>query len=155
MKKTILKIIRRICIAILILLLGLIVFVTIICPINNNFKAKEIVDEMKALQLPEDTQFVEGYSNAGKLCGNGNGMQYFGALLVKSELSLEELKDYYSQYDANDTCNVVEHQIGSEIKQIENQMCSFETDVVGDNFYIIYTWGDYNGISSEFDLRGN
>lgn len=37
---------------------------------------------------------IESLSQAGKLTGNGNGMQYFGAILIRSELSLEELETY-------------------------------------------------------------
>ena len=49
--------------------------------------------------LPEKTQLVESNSVAGKIYGNGNGMQYIGQLLVTTELSEEELKAYYSSID--------------------------------------------------------
>ena len=47
--------------------------------------------ELCETPLPEKTELIESISRAGKLTGNGNGMQYFGAILIRSDLSLEEL----------------------------------------------------------------
>ncbi len=124
----------------------------ILCPINNDNVAKNIVNELQQIPLPEKTVIVEEKSIAAKLCGNGNGMQYFGALLLKSELSQDDLNLYYTQFSEK---YHVKPQSDSEIKQIETQIVYFDTNIDGDNYYILYTWGDYYGISSEFDLRGH
>ena len=68
--------------------------------ITNNCIADKIEKDLAKYQLPSDTELVDSISAAGKMSGNGNGMQYMGAILVKSKLSAEELKEYYdSDFD--------------------------------------------------------
>ena len=64
-------------------------------PVYNNYCAYNVEKMLCETPLPEQTELIEAISQAGKLTGNGNGMQYFGAILIKSELSLEELDAYY------------------------------------------------------------
>ena len=65
-------------------------------PLINNHTAYKVEKALCEIPLPEETELIESLSQAGKLTGNGNGMQYFGAILIRSELSLEELDAYYS-----------------------------------------------------------
>ena len=145
---------RRIRIVFAVIFASVILFL-ILCPIINNLSAKHIVAEIKSVPLPQDTQVVENFSQAGKLVGNGNGMQFFGAVLIESKLSLEELDNHYSSYRETPWDYVVKIQNVQNIDVIEHGTFSFETDVSNGNFYIVYSWG--NGISpfQEFDLRGH
>ncbi len=77
-----------------ILALSVITYIGII--ITNNSVAASIKQDLVAYEVPEETELVDSMSKAGKLNGNGNGMQYMGAILVKSALSREEIEDYYS-----------------------------------------------------------
>ena len=61
----------------------------------NNRIADDLEQALLAYPLPQDTEIMDSVSVAAKVSGNGNGMQYFGAILVKSELSEEELQAYY------------------------------------------------------------
>ena len=61
-------------------------------PMENDHIAKQTMTELAQVPMPEQTECIEKVSTAGKLSGNGNGMQYLGALLVKSDLSLKDLK---------------------------------------------------------------
>ena len=63
-------------------------------PLINNHTAYKVEKPLCEIPLPEETELIESLSQAGKLTGNGNGMQYFGAILIRSELSLEELETY-------------------------------------------------------------
>lgn len=63
-------------------------------PLINNHTAYKVEKALCEIPLPEETELIESLSQAGKLTGNGNGMQYFGAILIRSELSLEELETY-------------------------------------------------------------
>ena len=63
--------------------------------IANNCIADSIEKDLRAIELPENTRLVESVSIAGKMFGNGNGMQYIGVILVESDLSPEELEEYY------------------------------------------------------------
>ena len=107
--------------------------------------------KLKQLPLPEDTVYVESFSKAGKLAGNGNGMQYLGVMLITSELTLQQLEEYYSQYDdcyvwAQDTARI-EHLHGR---------LSFRTDPVPENAYMVELWGDEPAwFFVDFDIRGH
>ena len=51
-----------------------------------------MANELVHFRLPKNTELIESIYKAGKLVGNGNGMQYFGVILIKSELPLLFLK---------------------------------------------------------------
>lgn len=107
--------------------------------------------KLKQLPLPEDTVFIESFSKAGKLSGNGNGMQYLGVMLITSELPLEQLKEYYGQYD----CCFVSEQDTARIENLHG-MLSFKTDPVPDNAYMVELWGDAPAwFFVDFDIRGH
>ena len=52
-------------------------------------------------------------------------MQYFGAILIKSELSLKELDDYYSDHRSNEWEYLVEIQGGQSIDVIDHETLNF------------------------------
>ena len=129
--------------------------VLIAAPIVNDHAAKETADKLAALPLPNSTEFIESIHKAGKLVGNGNGMQYFGAILIRSELSLDELKEYYLQFADSEWSCIVENQLSADVDFIEHAALTFETDIEGKNYYIVYSWGNNNTIFHEFDIRGH
>lgn len=153
---------KKVCIAI-IKILGVFVLISIVslmvillaASIVNDHVAKEIVKELEKIPLPDHTEYIESVNKAGKLVGCGNGMQYFGAILIKSELSMEELKAHYANYAEKEWECVVENQIGTDINVVDDPFLSFETDVQGDNYYIVYTWGDNDTIFYDLDIRGH
>lgn len=129
----------------------LLIFAVVI-PIVNNAVALGIEKDLKRLPLPESTELVESISKAGKLVGNGNGMQYFGAILVKSDLSAEELTAYYEDHD----CSLA-GQLTSEILVVDRTL-SFRHDEYGVGYYIVYRWGsapDWLQDLLDTDLRGH
>ena len=130
-------------------------FVLTAAPFVNDNTAKKTADKLANLPLPDNTELIETVYRAGKLVGNGNGMQYFGAILMKSGLSLEELKEYYLKYGNAEWECVVENQIGTDVKIIEHTKLTFQTNVEGDNYYIVYSWGDNHTIFHELDVRGH
>ena len=147
--------IKKVFVAIvLIMVIGLFSFL-IAAPIVNDNMAEKTANELADLPLPDNTEYMESVYQAGKLVGNGNGMQYFGAVLIKSGLSLEELKDYYSSYAENEWKCVVENQNDTDIKVIEHAKLTFDTNIDGEDYFIVYSWGDNNTIFHEFDIRGH
>ena len=54
-------------------------------------RSEKIEKDLVSYELPTNTKLVDSISVAGKLAGNGNGMQYMGSVLVVSDLSEEEL----------------------------------------------------------------
>lgn len=135
------------------LCVALFLFVCITAPVANDDAARKTAKALERLPLPSDTKLVETVYKAGKLVGNGNGMQYFGAILIRSELSLEELQEHYSN-SAKREC-VVENQRESDIAVIEHGKLTFQTNIEGDDYYIVYAWGDQVSFFNEFDLRGH
>lgn len=84
-------------------------------PFINNQIANSIKRELVKVSLPDKTEWIDDISSAGKLIGNGNGMQFFGAILIKSVLTLEELNNYYSKYRENEWSYIVEQQVSDAI----------------------------------------
>ena len=122
-------------------------------PLVNDFSAKNVEKSLLEIALPDNTQMVESISKAGKLVGNGNGMQYFGAMLILSELTREELSDYYSQKNAD---IVVKEQKTQKIECVEHGQLSFATQITdAENYYIVYLFGEGTALFAELDLRGH
>ena len=123
-------------------------------PVANNAIALGVENDLKSIPLPEKTELVESTSKAGKMVGNGNGMQYFGAILIKSDLSMEEVKNHYSDYDC-----VVERQTAAQIQVIGNDTgLSFRQADYSDSYYLVYRWGSAPAWARDWldtDLRGH
>ena len=98
-------------------------------PLINNHTAYKVEKALCEIPLPEETELIESLSQAGKLTGNGNGMQYFGAILIRSELSLEELDAYYSDYRRNEWEYLVEIQKGQSIEVIDHETLQFSEEI--------------------------
>lgn len=126
-------------------------------PVVNDLHAKKVADELSALPLPGNTRIAEKMSVAAKLWGNGNGMQYMGALLIESALPLEELEAFYSEIGP-EYC-YVRKQDGKEITVTDHGKYGFKTDINSDDYYIVYALGKHDNfiiqLYSELDLRGH
>ena len=122
--------------------------------INNNI-AYKVEKELCETPLPEKTELIESISRAGKLTGNGNGMQYFGAILIRSDLSLEELDAYYSRYRSNEWECLVKIQEGQSIEGIDHGTLQFAEEIKDRGYYIVYSWGSGNSLLDELDIRGH
>ena len=122
--------------------------------INNNI-AYKVEKELCETPLPEKTELIESISRAGKLTGNGNEMQYFGAILIRSDLSLEELDAYYSGYRSNEWECLVETQEGQSIEVIDHETLQFSEEIKDSGYYILYSWGSGNSLLEELDIRGH
>lgn len=128
----------------------------------NNGIANHVEKELKSYPLPEDAILFDSVSLTGKLVGNGNGMQYMGSILLISDLTEEELYEYYSQ-----SFDYV------EVRKQESQVIDFinvsgySFELFGDpnhhDHYSVTCWGSPKDIGlGEFatvllnmDLRGH
>lgn len=134
--------------------LMVIIFPLIIPGINDNIAYQTALD-VKNIELPNETEYIEMFSAAGKLIGNGNGMQYLGGILVKSELPIEDIREYYAQSTNDEREYFVNKQKGRQISFIEHGTVILNTDAGEDSFYIVYTWGHSNSCLTELDIRGH
>ena len=124
-------------------------------PLINNHTAYKVEKALCEIPLPEETELIESLSQAGKLTGNGNGMQYFGAILIRSDLSLEELDAYYSGYRSNEWEYLVEIQEGQSIDVIDHETLNFGKEINDAGYYIVYSWESENSLLKELDIRGH
>ena len=124
-------------------------------PLINNHTAYKVEKALCEIPLPEETELIESLSQAGKLTGNGNGMQYFGAILIRSDLSLEELDAYYSGYRSNEWECLVEIQEGQSIDVIDHEILNFGKEINDAGYYIVYSWESENSLLKELDIRGH
>lgn len=93
----------------------------IIAPAVNDHIAKKLYKEMVQVPLPEGAVVCDSRFLAGNLVGNGNKMQYFVALLLRSEWTMEELEDYYLPYREDKWHFIVERQEGTGIGPLEGR----------------------------------
>ncbi|MBR5523992.1 MAG: hypothetical protein IKU51_01830 [Clostridia bacterium] len=152
---------RRFIRGVMIVVAVFLLLIALAVPVANNGVALGVERQLKSLPLPADTEIVESTSVAGKLVGNGNGMQYFGALLLYSECSLEELQAFYAAHQTEDGTYRVEPQVGFDIRpQGEFLMgnVTFNTDADTDGYYVLYAWGSAPRWAQDWldlDVRGH
>ena len=119
-------------------------------PAINDMRAKKLMHTLFVGSIPgTNTHIAEMCHYAGKLVGNGDGMDYFGAILIQSDATLDELKQHYASLGIS-----VEAQDGQLIKQLDKKYY-FKTNITGNNYYIIYKL-DYtdNPVFWIIDIRG-
>ena len=132
-----------------IIMLTPIALTIMITAVNDN-TAAQLEQELLAIPLPENSYYVESLSQAGKLWGNGNGMQYYAAMLISSELPLDELELYYLQYNC-----AVSIQRTTEINTDHGEF-HFSPDIFPDRAYIVEKFGSgINDFFEQADLRGH
>lgn len=119
----------------------------------NDAAARSVESELHALPLPDGTVLIASMSRAGKLSGNGNGMQYLGALLVRSDLSAETLQSFYDEIDTGAVSPQVFTAGGlSELHGANG----FLSEPGAPDEFIVSAWGEGPGWFFEsFDLRGH
>jgi len=155
-----LKIIAAIIAAVPATLIVSAILLFIIVPLINNSVAASIRRDLENLPLPAQTELIDSLSAAGNLVSQGNKVQTFGAILVRSELSLEELSAHFSQYRIDNEWHIqVEMQYSRNIgfmRERERFTFNLSTDAPLENYFIVYAWGPTNGVlDGLFDLRGN
>jgi len=83
--------------AILLLVLSPVLIYMSVSAVNDRI-AESLTDALLAVPLPPETKLLDSQTIAGRQYGNGNGMQYFGMLLVSSDLSADELLSHYKSH---------------------------------------------------------
>ena len=125
-------------------------------PFVNDYTATLIATKLQDVPLPEKSSYIESISQSGKMVGNGNGMQFFGAILIESELSIDELIRFYSDYSNSKLRLIVEEQKNQKIEFIEHGKLSFNHELTENaNYFILYSWGSGIEPFCSLDIRGH
>jgi hypothetical protein len=112
-------------------------------PIGNNLILKKHTNELKNFKLNADFEILAVDNECGKLIGNGNGMQYFSALLIHSKGDLvwenndwegvfliqandTSFDEFINGYDYSDYC--------TNIKKKLNEVS------ITKNYYVLYSF---------------
>lgn len=130
----------------------------------NNFVLTKFSSQLFEMDLPEDIHTIEKYKVRGKLNGNGNGMDFFACILVKTERMQKELQNYLDNQEFTPAKNheTVETEVIKlqsnrlETKYVEHEEIVFETiknQVDFDDYYVLIIYD--GGYSADFDLLGH
>lgn len=135
--------------AVVVVLLGPPLTITLV----NDAAAQGIEAELLALPRPDGADHVGSASRAGKLTGNGNGMQYLGAMFLRSDLGDDELQDFYDQVAGKGrtltvtTPEDLRRRYGVERSAVRGAERATQ---------VVFAWGEGPGdLFEEFDLRGH
>ena len=88
---------RKIRVALITFSVAIILFHVTIYAVNNHI-AKTLESELLNCPLPPNSKLIESASVAGKMTGNGNGMEWFGIILVRSDMSKDMLSEWYNSH---------------------------------------------------------
>lgn len=109
------------------------------------------------IKAADGITFQEIQSTYGKLSGNGNGIQFFGAALVSAE-SEEQVRQLVAELDEDFEVVGYTRQKNRVIssKFLEHQTLYFSTlDVSNGECYQIYFFVSDSPYSNPFDVRGH
>lgn len=124
---------------------------------RNCFISSKLMNSFQStIEQNTDIEIIDDQSTYGKLNGNGNGINYFGAVLVKSESSKDieiiiselerqyDIVGYAKQTQADINCYLLEHvSLSFDVSLDDNE-----------NYYCIYYF-DGSEKSNFFDIRGH
>lgn len=133
----------------------------------NVHVARDVERDLHRLTLPENTEAVDSLWYVGNLTPGGNDETVYclGAILIRSDLSLEELKVYYDGLISYENWYAVDKMTGQMVPMLIDEKwvaerytdmyegLSFETEIDSDNYFAVYavrkSLGDRLGIHIE------
>lgn len=125
-------------------------------PVVNDLTAAQVKKRLENIPLPETTARIEAISKAGKMTGNGNGMQYLGAILLESDLTMEQLNSYYHPYRSDQWDCLIKEYHGGQLEFVSNGHVQFDAELEPNKqYYVVYSWGSGLDVYKDLDLRGH
>lgn len=130
----------------------------------NSFVLIKFSSQLFEMDLPEDIYVIEKCKLRGKLNGNGNGMDFFACILVKTERSQKELHNYLEnqEFTPAKKHEMVETEVIKlqsnrlETKYVEHGEIVFESiksEADFDDYYVLIIYD--GGYSADFDISGH
>lgn len=153
---------KKLILCISIIIVGLIIIV----PNYNYFVLKRFSSQLFDAKLPDDISRIDQVDRRGKLNGNGNGMDFFSCILVKTDRSKDELEDFMKEMKVKPAKDHKSADVDIEVVQMENsqldtkyvereqiQFDSIENESSYDDYYALILYD--GGYSAGFDLTGH
>jgi hypothetical protein len=152
-----------------IIVIFLLVLPYIVSPIINDISLNSFSGQINKYALPQNTEIIEKKQVCGKLNGNGNGMDFFACILIKSDLPLDDIKQYYKAIAFKPAKSIEansEHIVDIDVVQskgyrlqteyVERDEVDFASlkNVTDFSKYFLVMIYD-GGYSANFDLRGH
>lgn len=131
-------------------------------PIGNNLILQKHTNELKELKLNSDYEILAIDSECGKLIGNGNGMQYFSALLIHSKETLKWENDVDNYGEGVFLVSISDEDFADFIGEYYSRVSSSNIKKklkelkITDDYYVLYSFynADLNSIWND-DLRAH
>ena len=123
----------------------------------NDALTVKTVEIFEEIPLPKESEYIETTTFIGRVSGTGNGADLFVAMLIESELSEDELMEYYSKYSYGEEKGryFVTKQSGQKIENIYGGDVYFEHNLKENKKYFqVYVLGKTVSPFSWFDIRG-
>ena len=139
-----------------ILLLVLLVLGTVIALLFywNSFILRGLVSDFKSeLRAADGIEIIETVSDYGKLGGNGNGINFFGAVLVKAEdpAVLDALVSQNKDFELLDYYKQEKREI--DLKYAQRAHLSFEN--LSPDYYVVWFYESSHPHANLLDIKGH
>ncbi|MBP2644004.1 MAG: hypothetical protein H6Q67_1891 [Firmicutes bacterium] len=119
-----------------------------------------------SLKLYRKITLIESKKICGKLNGNGNGMDFLACILIKSDLSLDELQQYFSGIAFQTVKNDKNHKVTKQVLHVNGNKLATEylqhdgiffttlkSNLDYSSYYVVLIYdGEY---SADFAIRGH
>lgn len=124
---------------------------------RNLFISNDLIDKFEnEISSYEGIEIIESQQTYGKLNGNGNGINYFGAVLLKADStdSLDKIVSKLSnKYDIVEYNRQTSSQIDSYL--LEHKSLSFDKSINPDEEYYCIYYFHSSDKSNSFDVAGH
>ena len=120
----------------------------------NSILLRGFVSDFKSeIRAAEGIEIVETVSDYGKLNGNGNGINYFGAVLVKVEDPgvLDTLVSLNRDFDVINYYKQEKREI--DLNYAEHAHLSFEN--LSPDYYVVWFYQSEHPMSNPLDIKGH
>ncbi|WP_336660871.1 hypothetical protein [Leucobacter sp. USHLN153] len=123
--------------------------------LSNNAVAQRVEDRLLEIPLPPDTELVDSAWAAQRLAGAGNGMEYYGSLLLRSDLDEAQLQEFYDGIADDDESQSVIATNSPDLGRRDLMFSSLH-DLDQANLYMVMSAGNApSALHRDLDLRGH
>jgi hypothetical protein len=134
---------------------AVIIAVPVSMPIVNDGAAIDVESRLMDLPVPAGEDRIDSMAQAGRIVGNGNGIQYVGALLIQSEDSVGEPQGFYIAQAREADLSIAVTPADDLEREGFHGGREFLAHPGEHGTFVVHAWGEAPGRMFEaFDLRG-